>query len=94
MYCFNCGSEITHNRCDKCGTYINIDKPNFILELISFFSPFIGFIFYICFKKDRPLLAALCGKMALLSISMYIIIIVMMIIYYLINGTIPITNSI
>ena len=80
MFCRNCGKQIPNDSafCSECGArvgsdYVNNDtiyvedKPNLLLNVLSFFLPIVGLILYFVMKKEKPVKANAIGKWALIG---------------------------
>jgi hypothetical protein len=76
MYCQNCGNKINDNEdiCLNCGvmvrknnSYIDEDKPNIGLNILSFLIPLVGLILFVVFNNESPVKAKSCGKFALIG---------------------------
>lgn len=80
-FCYNCGNELVENAyiCTKCGVVVSQDKSNnndsgsIGYGILGFFFPLVGFILYLCWKKDCPKNAKIAGKGALISVIINIV---------------------
>jgi len=93
MYCPNCGKELNDNEnfCSSCGYQINknfssqnteVDKSEVGYNILSFFFPLVGLIFFIVWNDKFPIRAKNCGKWALIAVVVEVIIGVLAIILF------------
>ena len=80
MFCKTCGANIPEGNgyCPSCGTAVasqtsysapnTEDKPNVLMNVLSFFIPLVGIIYYFVKKKEAPIEAKGALKWALISI--------------------------
>lgn len=80
MYCNNCGEKIDDKAviCPKCGVpvkNINLtnDAPSAGFAVLCFFIPLLGLILYLIWKDEYPLKAKSCGKGALISVIVSVV---------------------
>ncbi len=83
-YCRDCGSVVNedNNYCPSCGALLHTvpsqsttpnttkseDGNNPGLNVLSFFIPLVGLILYLIWMTDYPIRAKGCGKWALISV--------------------------
>ena len=80
MYCNNCGEKIDDKAviCPKCGVPVknrNLtnDAPSAGFAVLCFFIPLLGLILYLIWKDEYPLKAKSCGKGALISVIVSVV---------------------
>lgn len=80
MYCNNCGEQIDDKAviCPKCGVPVNNrnltnDAPSAGFAVLCFFIPLLGLILYLIWKDEYPLKAKSCGKGALISVIVSVV---------------------
>ena len=81
MYCNNCGEQIDDKAvvCPKCGVPVknkNLtnDASSAGFAVLSFFIPLLGLILYLIWKDEYPLKAKSCGKGALISVIVSVVV--------------------
>lgn len=83
MYCPKCGVALVNGKCPVCGRTENSDNSrnnqtiyiqngqdgkNVGYNVLSFFFPLVGLIFFCIWKDQFPIRAKECGKWALISV--------------------------
>ena len=80
MYCRKCGKELDDEAviCPYCGCSTSGGKVNDSKSMgyavLGFFPPVVGFILWLVWKDEYPLRASSCGKGALVSVIIGVII--------------------
>ncbi len=99
-YCRDCGSVVNedNNYCPSCGALLHTvpsqsttpnttkseDGNNPGLNVLSFFIPLVGLILYLIWMTDYPIRAKGCGKWALVSVIIGIVLWIAMFVIYII----------
>ena len=78
LYCGNCGTRINQDLSQRVVTnnnYVNNvqEEDSGGLNVLSFLFPLIGFILWIVYMDSRPKRSSGCGKWALISTVLYIL---------------------
>ncbi len=82
MFCSNCGSAVYSNDGEvyengpthyQSNRVVVIDKPSFVLNVVSFISPIIGYIMWFCMRKSTPNKAKSCAIWATISFVLNLI---------------------
>lgn len=69
-FCPNCGNTLVNGNCPACNYQ---DKNNIGFNILSFFFPLVGLILFIVWKDEHPVKAKGCGKAALISVIVNIV---------------------
>lgn len=75
MYCSKCGQQIENDAafCKYCGTAIvrtnSNDTKSGFWDFISFFLPLLGFMLFIFYKDDKPVMAKAIREWSVTGIS-------------------------
>lgn len=96
MFCKYCGSEVNGNFCSNCGKSVNdvIENKNegsaFGYGVLGFFCPIVGFILFLVYlnNKKKVSRASLIGSVIGILVKVFLIILLLFVFSYGINGAI------
>ncbi len=90
MYCKTCGQQINDEAviCPHCGCSTNNEKQkeakaNIGWGLLGLFIPMAGLILYLLWKNEKPEIAKMAGKGALISVIISVVISIIYLIIFI-----------